>query len=242
MNIAGLLQNSFLKVKSNPVILVPVLASTVLIAIVSLILVGTMVPQLGPIRSDAAITADEAVGYAGMAVGRMVALLVVSTIVGLLAHGMTVLMADDALNERPVKLSTAWQKVRQRLAALIGTSVVVGLLVSVGLMLLILPGVVLAFFLMFSFVALMVLDLSPLSALSRSFTTVRSHFASSFVFFLVMIALGLLVGLVNFVVAMIPVLGALLTIVVMSVYLSFLSVFVVAVFRGLIDGSAAPEV
>ncbi len=242
MNIAGLLQDSFLKVKSNPALLVPVLASTILIAIVSLILVGTMVPQLGPIRSDAVISADEAAGYAGMAFGRMVALLIISSIVGLLAHGMTVLMADDALNERPVQLTAAWQKVRSRIVALIGTSIIVGLLVSVGLMLLVLPGVVLAFFLMFSFVALMVLDLSPFSALARSFTTVRRHFASSFIFFLVMIALGLLVGLVNFVIALIPVLGAILTILVTSVYLSFLSVFVVAVFHGLTDGTAAPEV
>ncbi|MFA7567225.1 MAG: hypothetical protein WCY01_09390 [Alkalispirochaeta sp.] len=247
MNIVGLLQESFQRVKSNPLILIPVLAATVLIALVSLILVGTMVPRIGGIGEigpDTVVTAGEAVGYAGMAVGRMIALMVISSIVGLLAHGMTVLMADDALNDRPVGLSSAWQRVRPRIWALVATSVVVGILVSLGFMLLVLPGVVLAFLLMFTFVALMLQETGPFGAMGSSFRTVTAHFGTVFVFFLVIIALGLLVGVVNFVVALIPVLGAILTILVTSAYLSFLSVFVVAVFRGLSDstgGSPAPE-
>jgi hypothetical protein len=240
MNIVGLLQESFAKLKSNPMILVPILAATVLIGILSLILVGTMVPKIGPVNSQVVISADEAVGVAGMALGRVIAILIFGSIVGLIAHGMTVMMADDAIHGRTVQLSTAWNRTRDRLVPLVITAVVVGVVTSLGLVLLVLPGVVIAFFLMFSFAALMVHELPPMSALSRSFRVVKGNFAATFVFFLIMIALGVLMGLVNLVLGMIPVLGALVSLIVASAYASFLSIFVVAVYRGLTDEGAAP--
>lgn len=244
MNIVGLLQDSFGKVKSYPVILVPILAATVLIALFSLILVGTLVPQFGPMNSETVITAEEAVGAAGAAFGRVIAVMVFGSIIGLLGHGMTVLMANDAIQGREVRLKTAWQQVRGRIVPLVITSVILGALVSVGMVLLVLPGIVIAFFLMFSIVALMVRELAPLTALGNSFRTVKSNFASTFIFFLVMIALGVLVGVINFVIGLIPVLGALLGVVISSAYATFLSVFVVSVYRGLTDGGVppAPEV
>ncbi|MFP4151313.1 MAG: hypothetical protein ACLFSV_00625 [Alkalispirochaeta sp.] len=240
MNIVGLLQESFAKLRSNPMVLVPILAVTVLIGILSLVMVGSIVPQIGPVHSQAEISPDEAIGFAGMAFGRIMTVLVVGSIVGLIAHGMTVMMADDALQGRTVQLSTAWNRTRERLIPLVVTAVVVGLVTSIGFALLVLPGVVIAFLLMFSFVALMVHELPPMSALARSFRVVKSHFAATFVFFLIMIALGVLIVLVNLVIGMIPVLGALISLVVASAYASFLSVFVVAVYRGLTDEGGSP--
>lgn len=242
MNIVGLLQDSFGKVRSNPIILVPILGATVLIALLSLILVGSLVPHVGPMNSRMVVSPDEAIGFAGMAIGRLIVLMIVGSIAGLIAHGMTVLMADDAIEGRDVHLSTSWQRVRERIVPLLIASVVVGILVSLGMVLLVLPGVIVAFFLMFSIVALMLNELAPLNAIGKSFTTVKSHLAATFVFFLVMIALGVLIGIVNFVLGLIPILGAILTVVVSSAYASFLSVFVVAVYRGLTgDGAVPPQ-
>lgn len=240
MNIVALLQDSFRRLKANPIILVPMLASTVVIALLSLILVGSLVPKFGPMQSQVVIDANEAIGMAGMALGRLIAILIVGSIVSLLTHGMTVMMADDALHDRPVKLGTAWEQTKPRLIPLVIASVVVGLLVSIGLMILVLPGVVVAFFLMFTFAALMVNQLAPFNAIGNSFKTVKGNFGSTFVFFLVMIALGVLVGVINFVLGLIPVLGPILSVIVGSAYASFLSVFVVAVYRGLTEVTDAP--
>ena len=240
MNIVGLLQDSLGKVRSNPIILLPILGATVLIALLSLILVGSLVPHVGLMNSPLAFSPDEAIGVAGIALGRLIALMIVGSIAGLIAHGMTVPMADDALEGRDVHLSTSWQRVKERIVPLLIVSVVVGLLVSLGTVLLVLPGVIVAFFLMFGIVALMLDKLTPLNAIGRSFATVKSNLAAVFVFFLVMIALGVLIGLVNFVLGLIPVVGAILTMVVSSIYASFLSVFVVAVYRGLTVGGVEP--
>jgi hypothetical protein len=242
MSIVGMLKMSLARLKENPVILVPILAISVILAILSLILIGTMVPQMGPFQSDAAISAEEAVGFAGMALGRFITLMVIASIVGLLGHGMTVLMANDALAGNPVSLKDAWNRTSGRVVALVLASLLVGIIVSLGFVLLVIPGIILAFFLMFTFVALMLNESNPLQAVGRSFQVVKQNFASVFVFFLVLIALGFLVAVVNMVIGLIPVLGSILAVILGSVYATFVSVFVVAVFNELTthDGEA-PE-
>lgn len=233
MSIVNLLQTSFARLKENPVILVPILAISVVLAILSLLLIGSMVPQMGPFQSDTAISAEEAVGFAGMALGRFITLMVIGSIVGLLGHGMTVLMAHDALTGNAVSLKEAWNRTSGRIVALLLASLLVGIIVSIGFVLLVIPGIVLAFFLMFTFVALMLNESNPLQAIGRSFQVVKQHFASVFVFFLVLIALGVLVSILNMVIGLIPVLGSVLAVILGSVYATFVSVFVVAVFNAL---------
>ncbi len=233
MSIVNLLQTSFARLKENPVILVPILAISVVLAILSLLLIGSMVPQMGPFQSDTAISAEDAVGFAGMAMGRFITLMVIGSIVGLLGHGMTVLMAHDALTGNAVSLREAWNRTSGRIVALLLASLLVGIIVSIGFVLLVIPGIVLAFFLMFTFVALMLNESNPLQAIGRSFQVVKQHFASVFVFFLVLIALGVLVSILNMVIGLIPVLGSILAVILGSVYATFVSVFVVAVFNAL---------
>lgn len=233
MSIVNLLKTSLARLKENPVILVPILAISVVLAILSLLLIGSMVPQMGPFQSDTTISAEEAVGFAGMAMGRFITLMVIGSIVGLLGHGMTVLMAHDALTGNAVSLKGAWNRTSGRIVALVLASLLVGIIVSLGFVLLVIPGIVLAFFLMFTFVALMLNESNPLQAVGRSFQVVKQHFASVFVFFLVLIALGVLVSILNMVIGLIPVLGSILAVILGSVYATFVSVFVVAVFNAL---------
>ncbi|MEX2445096.1 MAG: hypothetical protein WD492_15950 [Alkalispirochaeta sp.] len=240
MSIVGILKTSLVRLKENPVILIPILAISVVLAILSLLLIGSMVPQMGPFQTDATISAEEAMGFAGMALGRFITLMVIGSIVGLLGHGMTVLMANDALTGTPVSLKDAWNRTTGRVVALVLASLLVGIIVSIGFVLLVIPGIILAFFLMFTFVALMLNESNPLQAVGRSFQVVKQNFASVFVFFLVLIALGLLVAVVNMVIGLIPVLGSILAVILGSVYATFVSVFVVAVFNELSahDGEA----
>ena len=245
MNIVEILKTSFARLKENPVLLVPILAISVVLALLSLLLIGSMVPQMGPFQPDAPVSAEEAMGFAGMALGRLITLMVVGSIVGLLGHGMTVLMANDALSGNPVHLKDAWNRTTARVVGLILASLLVGIIVSLGFVLLVIPGIILAFFLMFTFVALMLNESSPLQAVGRSFQVVKQNFASVFVFFLILIALGVLVSIVNMVIGLIPVLGSILAVIIGSVYATFVSVFVVAVLNQLTmrDGEAPdPEV
>ena len=199
-------------------------------ALVSLLLVGSMVPALATMQSEVTVTAQEAASVAGMAVGRMIALMVIGSIVGLLAHGMTVLMAQDALTDVPVSLSTAWTRTRSRIVPLVITAVLVGIMVSLGTVLLVIPGVVLGFFLMFSFVSLMVEEASPFEAVKTSMRTVKNNFGATFIFFPVVTALSVLAGIVTVVTGLIPVLGAIISVLLGSAFASFVTVFVVAVY------------
>jgi hypothetical protein len=239
MEIAELLGKSLRRLKENPTIIVPILAVSVVIALVSLVLVGSLVPQMGGIHSEVPVSADEAVGFAGMAIGRLVILMVVGSIVGLLGHGMTVLMAHDAIAGSPVNLASAWNRTNARLLPLILTSLLVGIIVSLGFVLLIIPGIILAFLLIFSFASLMVDESGPTQAVAASFQTVRRNIASVFVFFLVLIALGVLVGIVNTVVSLIPILGSIISVILGAVYAAYVTILVVTVYEDL-SGNEGP--
>ncbi len=245
MNIVSLLKSSWQCLRRRPVLVVPLLAVAVLVALLSLALVGSLSPHAMAISGESEIGAAGAMRLVGATSGRLLTLLIVTSILGLLAHGMTVFMANGAVADDPVGLKEAWSATATRVVPLAIAAIIVGLLVSFGLVLLVLPGVILAFLLMFTFVIVMVDERNAFQAMGDSFRIVTGNFGAVFVFFLVLIALGVLVILVNFVVGMIPVLGALLTIVVGATYVAFVSVFVVAVYReiSLSGGSAdAPEV
>jgi hypothetical protein len=239
MEIAELLGKSLRRLKENPTIVVPILAVSAVISLVSLILVGSLVPQMGGVQSELTVSTDEAVRFAGMAIGRFVILMVVGSIIGLLGHGMTVFMAHDAITGSPVNLASAWNRTNARLLPLIIASLLVGIIVSLGFVLLIIPGIILAFLLIFTFVALMVDESGPTQAIASSFRVVRHNIAPVFVFFLVLIALAVLVGIVNTVVSLIPFLGSIIAIVVGAVYAAYVTILVVTVYEDL-NGRTGP--
>jgi hypothetical protein len=233
MEIAELLGKSLRRLRENPMIIVPILAVSVVIALLSLILVGTLVPQIGRVHSEIPVSADDGVGFAGMAIGRLVILMVFGSIVGLLGHGMTVFMAHDAISGSPVNLTSAWNRTNARLLPLVLASLMVGILVSLGFVLLIIPGIILGFLLMFTFVALMVDGSGPTQAIASSFRVVRRNTTQVFVFFLVLIALAVLVGIVNTVVSLIPFLGSIIAVILGAVYAAYVTILVVTVYEDL---------
>lgn len=236
MSIIALLSRSARTLRDHPIIVVPLLASGLLAALLALALFGTMVPTMAMMGPDGG-------HMASMALWRGIVLLVVGGFLGLVGHGMTVLMAGDALDGGQISLAGAWTRSLARIVPLLIAAASVAALATVGTLLLIIPGIIVAFFLMFSFVALMLDDLGPFQALGRSIATVRDHFSAVFVLFLVLIALGFLVGLVSTVVALIPAVGGLLGALLNAAYVTYITIFVVTVYRELADaGDSSPDV
>ncbi|MFP3958998.1 MAG: hypothetical protein ACLFUX_02415 [Spirochaetaceae bacterium] len=233
MNISQMLKESLTVSKSNPLIFVPMLAASVFSAVLSLVLVGSALPMAKQFGAQAAEAPEQAVAGAGAAAGGFLVVSILSGIVGLLAHGMTVAMADQALDGSSATLATGWSRLTSRLVAILIASVLIGILVSVGMMLLVLPGLIVAFLLMFTLVAVMVDGAGAFDSLVRSFRTVTGNFRATFVVFLVLIALGVLAGLVSIILGLIPVLGVILTMVVSALYTGYVTIFIVRAYREL---------
>lgn len=243
MNISEMLKGSFAVSKQNPLIFVPMLVASVFSALVSLIFVGSAMPMAGRFAGEQmAENPEQAMVGFGAALGGVFLVSIISGIVGLLAHGMTVAMADLALKGEKTTLATGWSRLVTRIVPIIIASVVVGILVSLGMVLLFLPGIIIAFLLMFTLVAVMVDDAGAFDALGRSFRTVTRNFKATFVVFLVLIALGVLAAIAGMILGLIPILGVVLTMIVSAVYAGYISIFIVAAYRNLEEQPGqAPE-
>lgn len=238
MSITSILKRSLEIAKKNPVLFVPMLALTVIVSLLSLVFLGSMVPFFGGMTGGEAVSSQEAITAAGAAIGGMFTVLILSSILGFIAHGMTVAMADDAVREGPVSLKTGFNKALAKIVPLIIAAVLVGIIVSVGFILLVIPGIVAVFLLMFTFMAVMLDNENAFKAIGKSVKMVTGHFSAVFVLFLVLIALGLLAGIISAVVGMIPFLGAVIAIILSAAYTGYISVFLVLAYKGLEDKPA----
>ncbi len=243
MSITQMLKESVTVSKKNLLVFVPMLAASVFSALLSLALVGSTIPMVNRFsQQPEAIDPNQALAAAGAAVGAAFLVMILSAIVGLLAHGMTVAMADLALKGEQPSLGAGWKRLMARLVPMIIASVVMGLIIGVGTMLLVLPGLIAAFLLMFTLVSVMVDDAGAFEALGRSFRTVTQNFKATFVFFLVAIALGLIAGILSVIVGLVPLLGAVLTMIVSAIYTGFISIYIVRAYRELgVEPGASPE-
>jgi hypothetical protein len=217
------------------------LAASVLSAILSLIFAGSAVPMAGKFSSEQiAANPEQALAGVGVAAGAMFIIGVISAFVGLLTHSMTVAMADTALKGEKATLQNGWSRLVSRIVPVIIASVLMGAIVGAGFIMLVLPGIILAFFLMFTLVALMVDDLGAFKAIGQSFKTVGRNFGATFITFLVILGLGILTGIASFIVALIPLLGAVLSMIIYAIFTGFITIFIVRVYRDLAAQSEAP--
>jgi len=231
MSIVAILKESLDIVKKNPLLAVPMLALTVIVALLSLIFLGSMIPFAGGM-ADGNVSSGQAMTAAGAAISGIFIVLIISSILGLVAHGMTVAMADEAVRNERSSLKYGFERVKERLVQILIAAVLVGLIVSVGFMLLVIPGIVVAFLLMFTFMALMIDNESAIGSIKRSVKLVTGHFGAVFVLFLVLIAMSVLVGIIDSVLGLIPILGVILTIIFSAAYSAYVTVFLVIAFRG----------
>ncbi|MFW5684305.1 MAG: hypothetical protein ACOC1I_05590 [Spirochaetota bacterium] len=234
MNISKTLGMSYRVAKDNPMIIVPMLAASVFGVLLSLIVVGSAVPTIAGLGNDpSSITTEQAVAGIGAAIGGGFLVSVVSGIVGLVAHGLTVAMADLALRGESATLASGWARFSPRLVPAIIASILMGLIIGLGTLLLVLPGIVAGFLLVFTIVALVVDDLSAGQAISRSMKTVTRNFGATLVFFLVILGLSIVAGIASAIVGTIPFLGAILTMIVTAAFTAFLTIFTLATYRKL---------
>ena len=232
MNITAVLRDSFDVMKKNWVLFVPFLAAFVLMGLISLVTVGSMVP-FGDFESMGTMSQKEAIGAAGTSFVVFFIMMVLSGIIGLLAHGMTITMIDDALKTEKATLSGGWTKTLQRIVPLLIAAVLVGLIVSIGFILLVLPGIVAIFFLMFSIIAVITDQTNGFTALAHSARTVFRNIKATIVLFLVLIALGVLFGIVSVILGLIPILGVILSIAASAIFGVYTTIFLVISYNNL---------
>jgi hypothetical protein len=113
-------------------------------------------------------------GIAGLVLGVLVFGLVMS-VLWLLSSSMVVLMAREALRAHEPVLGDAFAAVMNRLGAVAVASSLVTIIVGIGFLLLVIPGVVAGVFLMFTLPAVLLDGLGAIDGMRRSVAVVRAN-------------------------------------------------------------------
>lgn len=121
----------------------------------------------------------------GVLVATLSLTLLISWIINTIVGGMAVKVASDILERRSIDLSETLNFTVSRLPSLLGAGIVTGILIVVGLVCLVVPGIILA--IMFSVVvpAIVIERVGALESLSRSRRLVGGRWLKTFGFLLV---------------------------------------------------------
>ena len=120
------------------------------------------------------------VSFFGVLVVTLLLVGLVSWIVDFIVGGMTVKVASDVLERRSIDLSEAFNFTAGRLPSLLGAAIITGILIVVGLICLVVPGIILAIMVSLIVPAIVIERMGALESLSRSRRLVGGRWLKTF--------------------------------------------------------------
>jgi hypothetical protein len=209
--------------KQFPATALPPLVVQVLMAVLTIAFIGGAVT---------AVAVGGAAGVAGALMGGAVFMLI-TALLSLISAAVTVIMARDAVAGRTPSIGDALNVVAGRLVDVIVASVLVMVIVGVGMLLLVVPGVIAGFFLIFTLPAVLLDNQGALDALKRSFNLVKDNIVPVLLFVVGCIVVGIVVSLVGRILGAVPILGQLLAAVLAGIAVAYCTIVGVRVYQTL---------
>lgn len=123
-----------------------------------------------------------------------IALLVTALVVFPIAEGATIKMASDEIQNRPAEIKASLSFAASRLLSMWALGIIVGILVILGLIALVIPGIILAIMFSMALPALLLGDSGVTGSLGRSRELVAHRWLKTFATFLV---LGIVVAIIS---------------------------------------------
>lgn len=203
MRISDIFSRSFKIYKENPIIIVPSLILLPWDIIASMFLIGSWDVLLAFLSGDfTAFLATLTTFLVGWVI-----FLIVLVILYFLAAGIMIVMIKDAFEGRSVSLSSAYESVKDKIVTLTVASVLFGIIVILGYIFLIIPGVILLYLLYFFAHTIMLDDEGVVSSIGASYRFVRSNLLDSVIIVTSSVAIGAflpesLIGTILFLLAM----------------------------------------
>ncbi len=203
MEVTQLFSKGIDVLKKNPIVAVPLAMVGIIVGILTLVLVGGAVATAGMMGLG---MLKPSMGTIGALVGGALLVMIISGLLNLLAMSTTFIMADDAL-KGSTNLNAGIQRTLGNIVNLVVAGILVGVIVFVGMLLLVIPGLVAAYLLMFT-IPLVVLDnRGAVQALKESFDLVKSNVGDTIVFAVIAIVIIAVAGIIGGIFAFLPLLG-----------------------------------
>lgn len=234
MDIAKVFKDAVEVSRKNHALFIPPMAVMLIMLVLTLVLLGGgMLSMRGGMSSP-----DDMASSFGSLMGGAFLVSIIGGLIGLFAHGMTVAMAQEALDTGKTTINTGIAVAKGRLVPLLTAAILFGVAVMIGAMLFVIPGIVAAFFLMFTFVMVVTGNIGAVDAMKGSVQLVKSHLGDAAVLFVALFVAGLAAGMVNMVLNVVPIIGQILGMALMGIFSGYISVVMVIAYR-MLKGTAA---
>lgn len=174
-----------------------------------------------------------AAGMVGAVLGGLLLALVFVVLVMLLNHvasAAVVVMARDAMAPREPSIGAAVEAVMARLGAVVIASIILSVIVGIGFLLFVIPGLIALFFLMFTMPAVLLDGLGPVEAIGRSATLVKENLGPAIGFFIGVIVAMVVAWIVLLIVGFVPLIGPLVAMLVAGAFFAYIIVVGVRVY------------
>jgi hypothetical protein len=214
MTISDLLSRAFELYKENPIIIVPSLLP-VAWSIISTVLLAALIFGTASRPYYMHDSGDAMMAWISGMIGGTAVFFIGFLALLVLAEGMTIEMIREAFEGGQADLGRSWQLTKGKLGALIVAAIVVSIILSLGYVLLIIPGLILTLLLYFVAQTIVIDNKGALESLGASYEFVKANLTDSAIVALLSVAIYL-------VLSMIPLLGILLVLIAMP-YLIALS-------------------
>lgn len=216
MTISDIFSRSFEIYKANPSIIIPYLIPMLWVVFGSMVLLagligGGMLSE--GLTDDFAANPDFPEGLSVAIAGGLGLFIIVTIVLFIVAQGVTVEMIKEAFDGDAASLSKAWVATKGKIGTLFLSSVLSSILIVIGYILIIIPGLILTFLLYFIAQAIMIDDKEAVDALKTSYSFVRDNLTDALLIILISMALPVVLSLI-------PVLGSLLVLVAMPFLIS----------------------
>ena len=222
-------QKGWATLRQNPILIVPPLIVFLIVLVLNYLLIGGI--AVGVMGAMMGGSPGVRMGSIGAMAGTALLIMGLSVLLSMLAGGTTVAMAHDTLVGRTTSLGSGLAATQRRLGDLIVASILASIVIMIGFMLFLVPGLIAAFFLFFTLPAVMLGGMSGTGALSASVRLVSARLGETLLLAGGLLVIGVLVGIVGMIFRFVPVLGALVTVILQAALVAYASLVVVAGYR-----------
>ncbi len=184
--------------RDNPIMIVPSLIP------IAVLIVGLLV-FAGYMGLIVVFGEEEFIAFSALA--GLFLFIILMIVLFFLAEGMTIEMIKEASTGNKAELSKAWQATMARMEPLVLTSLLAGIIVALGYVLFLIPGVLLSFAFYFVIQMVMIDGKSGTEALKASYRFVEANLSDSLIVVLVSLAIGAVLPGIPFIGALISLLS-----------------------------------
>lgn len=160
-------------------------------------------------------------------------------VLNFMAHGVSLAMAKEAIEKGTTSLSTGAQAAVRYFFPFLTASVIISLLIGLGSVLLI-PGLIAAFLLFFTFPSIVVEGTGPFSAMKMSVSVIKSDLKNAAVIFIIITTTGFFLRLVSISLNRIPNVGYLMGVVLSGAFGGFVSTMLVMAYMEMRGAQGPP--